>query len=524
MFASKRSTLIGGGLSLLLITALSGCTTTSGGVPGASGSSELRLALLGDISTPDPDTAYDGSELNIVNSAYEGLLGFVPGQAEPELTGVLATDWTASDDNTVFTFKLRDGVTFHDGTPFTADAVQSSFDRRNEIGEGPAYMTSGVASIEVTSDHDVTITLDQPNSSFLELLASPFGPKMISPTALADHPVTTGDDDWFDVNDAGTGPYTYGDFEPGTSYELTAYDSYWGEDPGYKNVQFDVFSNSATIQLELESGGIDGLIGYADATTFAQLERSGGLTTYAFPSMETPTMFVNPKSPDLADQGVRRSFVSAIDFNSLATAALADTATPTDGVFPAALLPADLNTQAIPFDSSALAQLAKGRLDGSTITIAYVQAGPPAHALSDNLAAVLNGAGIAAESVGYDTGSYYSALSDGASAPDITFYSGFPDTAAPDAWAHVFYTPAGGLDLFGADVPGVADLIDQATITGDDALYGQVAQLVSESGYWRSVATSLGLAAFQKGITGVDHAYSPVITGVLDIALLTPPA
>lgn len=523
MLTRKSFTLIGGGLSVLLVAALTGCSA-SGGVPGASQDGELRLALLGDIATPDPDTAYDGPELNLVNSAYEGLLGYVPGQEDPELTGVLATEWAASDDNTVFTFQLREGVTFHDGTPFTADAIQSSFDRRNAIGEGPSYMTGGVASIEATSDHDVTITLEQPNSSFLDLLASPFGPKMISPTALDDHPVTDSGDDWFDSNDAGTGPYTYGAFEPGTSYQLTAYDDYWGEAPGYDAVRFDVFSNSATIQLELEGGGLDGLIGYADASTFAQLESSDSLSAYAFPSMETPTMFVNPQSPELADGDVRRSFVSAIDFAALAETALADTATPTDGVFPATLLPAELNKQSIDYDPEALAQLAQGPLADGTITIAYAQAGPAAQSLSDNYAALLNGAGIAAESVGYDTGSYYSTLTEGASAPDITFYSGFPDTASPEAWGFVFYTPAGGLDLFGAEVPGVADLIDQATVTGDEALYGEVAHLVSESGYWRSVATSLGLAVFQDGIGGVDEAYNPVITGVLDIALIQPPA
>ncbi|SDZ49577.1 ABC transporter substrate-binding protein [Herbiconiux ginsengi] len=523
MLANKSFTLIGSGVSVMLIAALTGCSA-SGGVPGASKGGELRLALLGDISTPDPDTAYDGSELNIVNSAYEGLLGYVPGKQEPELTGVLATEWTASANNTVFTFRLREGVTFHDGTPFTADAIQSSFDRRNAIGEGPSYMTAGVASVVAADDFNVTITLRQPNSSFLDLLASPFGPKMISPTALKEHPVVNGSEDWFDSNDAGTGPYTYGAFAPGTSYQLNAYGGYWGDAPGYDAVSFDVFSNSATIQLELQDGGVDGLIGYADASTFDQLKRSDRLSAYAFPSMETPTMFVNPQSPDLADPDVRRSFISSIDFNALADTALADTATPTDGVFPTTLLPANLNTQAITYNPNALAQLAKGQLAGSTITIAYAQAGPAAQALSDNLAAVLNGAGIAAESVGYDTGSYYAALTEGAAAPDITFYSGFPDTASPEAWAFVFYTPAGGLDLFGADVPGVADLIDQATVTGDDALYGDVAQRVSESGYWRSVATSLGLAVFQKGISGVDRAYSPVITGILDIALIEPPA
>lgn len=116
----------------------------------------------------------------MVNSAYEGLLDYQAGQADPKLVGRLATAWKANADNTEFTFTLRDGVTFHDGTPFTAAAVKNSFDRRVKVDGGPAYMVKGIKSVTTNGDHEVTVRLSSPNASFLDLLASPFGPKMIS--------------------------------------------------------------------------------------------------------------------------------------------------------------------------------------------------------------------------------------------------------------------------------------------------------------------------------------------------------
>jgi len=501
---------------------LAGCS--GGKTPGSSADDgSLKLAFLGGIKTPDPDTAYDGAELNLVDNAYEGLLTYKSGQAAPELTGALATKWTADQTNTVFTFDLRQGVTFHDGTPFTAAAVEASFKRRTDLKAGPAYMVADVKSVEATSDSQITITLTGPNSAFLDLLASPFGPKMVSPTAIEAHPTTADGENWFATHDAGTGPYQYGTFSAGTAYQLTAYDKYWGTKPGYTTVDFAVLSSLSTMQLKLRSGELDGLIGYADSTTFNAFKDNAELKTYTFASMQTPTLFVNPKSPSLGDDATRLKFLAGIDFAALASTSLGDIAKPTTEVFPGGLLDSpDLDQQQIVHDATALKPLAAGVLAGKTIKIAYGNAGLDAKALSDNLAAVLNAAGIKAESTGYALGNYYPELGKGAKAPDLTFFSGFPDTAHPDAWATVFYTPKGGLDLFGAEVPGLADLLGQARETNDQALYGRAATMVSESGYWYSVATSLGTAVFTKDVAGVESSWNPVITGVLKLDALRP--
>ncbi|GLY05306.1 MULTISPECIES: ABC transporter substrate-binding protein [Actinoplanes] len=507
-------------ISLTLLAACSG-----GGTPGtsaAAGDDLLKLAFLGGVKTPDPDTAYDGPELNLVNSAYEGLVTYKSGQDKAELTAALATTWSADPTNTVFTFDLREGVTFHDGTPFTAAAVEKSFQRRTDVGEGPAYMVGDVKSVATPSDKQVVITLDAPNSAFLDLLASPFGPKIVSPAAIEAHPYSADGENWFASNDAGTGPYRYGTFTPDTSYQLTAYDGYWGAKPGYPTVEFSVVSSLSTIQLQLENGELDGLAGYSDSTTFTALQAKEKLKTYQFSSMQTPTMFLNPKSATLADQATRLDLLAGVDFTDLATKALGAVGKPATGVFPANLLTGADDQQKITHDGTKLASLAAGSLKSKTIKIAYGATSADAKNLSDNLAAVLNAAGITAQSTGYALGTYFPELEKGAAGPDITFFAGFPDTAHPDAWATVFYTPKGGLDLFGAEVPGLSDTLGKARETGDQQLYAQVASQVSESGWWYTVATSLGTAVFADDVAGVEQSYHPVITGVLNLAVLHP--
>ena len=84
----------------------------------------------------------------------------------------------------MYTFHLRKGVTFHDGTPFTAAAVDVAFKRRIAVKGGAAYMVDVVKSVETPDDYTAVITLKQPNTAFLSYLASPFGPKMESPEGL----------------------------------------------------------------------------------------------------------------------------------------------------------------------------------------------------------------------------------------------------------------------------------------------------------------------------------------------------
>jgi peptide/nickel transport system substrate-binding protein len=519
MSRSKRLvTLIG--IAVVAAVALTGCAASA---PAAGKSDTLRLAYLGDIPAPDPDTAYAPPELTLVNSAYQGLIGYQSGVASPKIVPVLATKWTVDPTNTVFTFTLRSGVTFHDGTPFDASAVKASFDRRTAVDQGPAYMVAGVKTVEAPSDHQVVITLTAPNTAFLAYLASPYGPKMMSPTALKAHAANNGTD-YFDTHDAGTGPYEYAAFTKGTSYDLKAYPSYWGAKPAYKKVDFTVVSNISTVQLEIESGQLDGIIGFGDKQTIASYQKDSTLNTYEFPSLHTLVLFLNPQSPAFADQKARLALLSGLDFPSIAKNALGATGKPTTEVFPPTMIPAAGDQQVIKHDSSALASLASGSMAGKSLRIGYLANSPVAQAFAENLAAALNTAKISAKTVGYPSGTFSSTMADAKTAPDLAISAGAPDTAHPDSWARIFYTPNGGLDFYGTEIDGVEQNLDNALVSGDTAAYSDVAKAVSASGYFYSMATVLGSAVLNKSVTGANKAWNLAVPDLLDLSLLSPKA
>ena len=163
-----------GAVALLTLSACGGSDSGNSTPNAAPTDKVLHLSFLQDPGQPpDPDVYYAGQGLLLTTNLYEGLLQFKGGQAKAELEPLLATEWTASPDNKVFTLKLREGVKFHDGTPFKSDAVKASFDRRLAVGGGPAYMVKDIDSITTQGDYGVTITLKSPNSEFLAYLASP---------------------------------------------------------------------------------------------------------------------------------------------------------------------------------------------------------------------------------------------------------------------------------------------------------------------------------------------------------------
>jgi peptide/nickel transport system substrate-binding protein len=125
----------------------------------------LNLSFLEDPGSgaTDPAIYYAGQGIILQDNIYQGLLQYKGGTATPAVIPDLATSWTASKNNTVFTLRLRHGVLFHDGTPFTSAAVEPSFARDLAVGQGPSYMPGQVASVSTQGAYQVTIKLRNPN-------------------------------------------------------------------------------------------------------------------------------------------------------------------------------------------------------------------------------------------------------------------------------------------------------------------------------------------------------------------------
>ena len=217
---NRRTFLKAGGLTVggigfaSWLAACGGAGTSSNG-----GTLNLRMPFLADMQVPDPDIMYEGEGVQVMESAYEGLVRYQPGSGT--IIGHLAKSWTVSPDQLTYTFSLQPGVTFHDGTPADAAAWVKSFERRGKIDQGPAYMVAGVAKTDAPDPTTFVVTLKDRNSAFMHYLACPWQPFAVSPTAVAKN--TVGDDmaqEWLKTNDAGTGPYVFKEFVAGSHYRL----------------------------------------------------------------------------------------------------------------------------------------------------------------------------------------------------------------------------------------------------------------------------------------------------------------
>ena len=169
----------------------------------------------------------------MVFNLYEGLVkptsdgGFIP---------AVASDYTISDDAKTYTFTLRDGITFHDGTPVTIEDVKYSIDRYAEIqGESSAF-SSLVDSVEVQDDKTLVVNLKESYSEFLPMMTIAIIPQ--SNEDPAGDPI-------------GTGPFKYVSYTPGQNLELEKYDGYWQEGvPSLDSVEFKFIADVDTAFVE----------------------------------------------------------------------------------------------------------------------------------------------------------------------------------------------------------------------------------------------------------------------------------
>ena len=177
----------------------------------------------------DPSSAFSAEHI-VLQNVYETLTRFNPPGASELLSPGLAVDWEANDDATAWTFKLREGVVFHDGSPLTAEAVRASVQRTIDLGLGAAFIFLPIASMEVVDDLTISFNLAWPAPLDL-VMSSSFSAYIMSPESA------TQDSQWFNEgNGAGTGPYVIESVSPNENVILTRHDTYWG---GWSDGQFD---------------------------------------------------------------------------------------------------------------------------------------------------------------------------------------------------------------------------------------------------------------------------------------------
>jgi len=267
---------------VMVVPACGGDDDDDGGGEGeASGS--LVFAGAADPVVLDGALVSDGESLRVIDQMFEGLVTLSLGGTEIE--PALATSWEASTDGTEWTFELREGVTFHDGEPFNADAVCFNFDRwYNFTGafqaESATYYWQTVfggfsdgetpslyESCEATAENAVTINLTKPSASFLGALAlTNF--TFASPKALQEFGADEGTVDeetgfqptgtYGTEHPTGTGPFKFVSWTRGDRLVLERNDAYWGEKAKIQELIFRAISDNAARLQALQSGEIHG--------------------------------------------------------------------------------------------------------------------------------------------------------------------------------------------------------------------------------------------------------------------------
>ena len=215
----------------------------------------------------DAADAIDGPSFDVVYNIHEGLVGL---SETGEIVPVLATSWSLSDDRLSWTFNLREGVKFHDGTEFNAEVVKFNFDRvmdaANELANVKQWEPH-IASVEVVDASTVKINTKKPYGSLLSLLASDFGKLMNSPAAVEQQ------GDAYGRNPVGTGPFMFDSWTPGIKLALKKNPDYWGGAPAIGSVEYRPSPEGSARVLALESGDVD-LINQVPAQDLARLQES----------------------------------------------------------------------------------------------------------------------------------------------------------------------------------------------------------------------------------------------------------
>jgi peptide/nickel transport system substrate-binding protein len=287
----------------------------------------------------DPALTSDGESFRILQQIYEPLVDLAEGSVS-EIVGVLAESWEGEPSGTTYVFNLREGVTFHDGTPLNAEAVVANFERWDnfpaELQPNAYYIgavlggfgeTSIIESVEATDDLTVTVTLKRPKADFVQGIAlTPFS--IISPAVLEDMNAldpTEANTFRTAISQGGTGPFKWSAYTPGESgsADLVRNEDYWGdpaEGPFLDRLIIQAIANaSARLQALQAPEGVMG-IDLVAPTEYGIVDGDPNLTLVERLSYNTLYLAINPTAREdspLADLNVRKAVAHALNREAL---------------------------------------------------------------------------------------------------------------------------------------------------------------------------------------------------------------
>ncbi|MDD9745926.1 MULTISPECIES: ABC transporter substrate-binding protein [Marinovum] len=492
VFHVTRRGLIAAGTALALTLGLAG---------GAQAQTPPGVLIVGQIAEPkalDPAAVTAVNDFRILMNVYDGLVRYKDGTLEVE--PALATDWEINEDGTVYTFTLREGVRFHDGSPFNAEAVKFNFDRMlnedhpfYETGPFPlSFFFSAVETVEALDEQTVRFTLNAPYAPFLSNLAYPTG-LIVSPAAVEEHGAN------FGRNPSGTGPFRFAEWRSNEAVVVEANADYWDGAPELQAVVFRPITDANTRTAEMLAGGIDLMVEVPPVALSEFQDDSYAVHEQAGPHVWF--LILNAKEGPFADRRVRQAANYAVNKSALVSEVLEGTAEVAAGPTPPAFAWAyNESLEPYPYDPDKARELiAEAGADGAELTFYVTEGG------SGMLDPIAMGTAIQAdlEAVGFDVtietyewntflGEVNPGLEGKADMAEMAWMTNDPDTLPFLALRTEAWPDKGGFNSGYYSNPKVDELLEAARVATDQEerarLYKEMQTIVQEDAPWVFVA------------------------------------
>lgn len=471
-------------VSVLVITSLSGC---SGGAKNqATGGGTLTFAQPLDPTGLDPAIGNDVAATNLYAVIYDTLVMYAPGETL-KLSPGLAETWDISTDGLTYTFHLRQGVKFTDGTPFNADAVKFNLDRQldttNQYHDATmtyaATLFGQLKSYRVVDENTFEMVLKQPFAGFLDQLTSYTAAAIASPTAIQKY----GKD--FFKNPVGTGPFIFSAWQPDTEIDFLPNKDYWGGAPKLDKLICRTIPESATQLAELKAGTIDFTNYGLNPNDVEQVAGDPNLTLKSLPALDTYMIHFRSWKKPFNDLRLRQAVAYAINKQNIVDYVLKGRASPATGAMPKASW-SWYPTDDYPYNPDKAKELLaqagypKGGLTVSLLTNPNMA--PAAQAIQADLAAV----GITANIQQSEGGAYWDQLPT--EVGDMIMDNWWLPNGDPDYLMSMFYATKNIATKSNVDRysnPEVDQLLDQAAVETNQAkraeLYNQIQKITDET-------------------------------------------
>lgn len=456
----------------------------------------------------DPAYVDDGESATIMANIYENLVKYKDDNTEIE--PALATSWTQSQDGLVWTFKLRQGVTFHDGTPFNAQAVKFNIDRQlpPQMTDDMPYASftfDPIKQVDVVDDDTVRFVLKKPYAPFLANMAMVMAAPIVSPTAVKKY----GAD--FIQHPVGTGPFKFERWVRSQQVVLVKNDKYWGKKALVDRLVYKTTKENAVRASELMTGAVD-MIDGVDPNDVKKLE-SSGMKVIKDPGMNINYMgFFCHKKP-FNDVRVRQAISMAINREELVKYLYQGYSQVANGPLPSFIPGYDPKLKPAGYDPEGakklLAEAGYSNLSFTMITYSNPRPYNPVNGqkLAEAVQAELLKIGVKTTIKVYPWTEYKPTLfkaEDG----EAYFYGWIGDNGDADNFLSLLDSKeiASSLNASKYANPKVDQLLQQGVVNLDSKarveIYHQLQQIVAKEAPWVFLSHATNLAAYRPNVKG----------------------